>query len=591
MKLKTEINVSLRQSQDPVRYSIFTAILVFLPEILFFIGGNVALYNESIANFLEAYVIEHTEEDGGLLDDEYDWLEATGSEATSTDEGTATFGLGDNVYFFGGDTVSFWGDVYNNDSNQIRENGVVIFYGEKWVNSSKADLKSDGLLCLTSPRPYPYAASFSQEIDNGGRTAYFPDVVIDNPNNVYMMNDLIVEDTLFFMNGKLVLDGHNLTMLNDHPDAIQGYNENRYIVTGEDKVGGYVTRTIGKDEIDFPIGTDTSSYTPIRISNKGTTDDYSVRVFAGVYEKGNTGTDQSAQSVGVTWEIQEKVDGGSNLTLEMQHNAADEGSDFNPGRHFVSRYTGVWQNTEGDTVSGTEWDLMSYASSGSGSSSGYITTGSAINSAVVSTRSGITKTGFFAKASYSSGGALPVELLYFNARPEETFNSLKWSTSMEIDNYYFTIERSTDGENYEQMDRVPGAGNTTEKTDYKYEDLQPFEITYYRLRQTDYDGKEEIIGLQVVRRDQIVRKELLIYPNPCVGEFLHVELPETIEEGDYVEVVQLSGASLLKVDLDPFGMDPVLRINVSQIPRGIYLVQMSNNNMIRTKKLIIPDRR
>jgi hypothetical protein len=591
MKLKTEMKVSLRQSQKPVKHSIITLILVFLPELLFFIGGNVVFYQESLARFIDGFSIEMNELDDDLLDDEPDYLEASGSEATQTEEGEVRLALGDKVCFFGEDTVSFWGNVYNEDSTKIEENGVVLFYGEKWVNSTTGDLKSDGLLTLTSPRPYPYSASFGQVFDNGGNTALMPGLVVNNPNNVSLANDMIVEDTLFFEQGKIILNGYNLFILNGHADAIQGHNENSYVVTGEDSIGGYLIRNnVGNAEYDFPVGTDTTSYTPLRLLNKGTTDNYSVRVFSGVYERGASGQNLSDESVGKTWEIKEDVEGGSNLTMELQHNDADEGSSFNSSRHFIARYTGVVNNSEGDTISGTEWDLTSFANSGSGSTYGYITSGSAINSAVVSTRTGITKMGLFTKASFTSGGALPVELLYFNGTAKSNYNLLKWATSIEIDNYYFTLERSRDGEVYEELSRLSGAGNTTDKVDYMFEDLQPFETTYYRLRQTDFDGHQEIVANQIVRRDVINSNELNIYPNPCTTEHLHVEMPETIESGDYVEIINISGESMLKIELDVFMTDPVLRIRIDYFQRGIYVVQMKNNNTIKSKKLIIPER-
>jgi|GEM_PF-2995042 len=592
MRLKTEVNVSLRHYQQPVRYSLFTAILVFLPEIIFFLGGNMALYHKSIANFIETVATTYTDADLLDGDDDDNYFEAMGSESTTEeDKGDAVFGGTDRVVFFGSDSVSIWGNVLNQDSTTINENGVVIFYGEEWTNDFNGNLDSDGLLCLTSPRPAPYAASFQQIIDNGGRTASFPDVIIDNPNNVYMLNDMVVEDTLFFMRGKLVLDGHNLYINNPHPDAIQGYDEDKYVVTGAASAGGYLVRAgIGKPEIVFPIGTDTSSYTPASISNRGTVDNYSMRVFGGVFQHGDSGVDHSADAVGKTWEIKEDSTGGSNLTLSFQHNQSEEGGSFNPSNHFVTRYDGAINNTSGDTVSSTEWDLVTFDKAGSGSTDGYLTSGAAISGAIVSTRSGITAVGYFTKASYNSVGVLPVELLYFDAFAEETYNTLKWSTAMEIDNYYFTVDRSSDGENFEELERIPGAGNTTEKMDYKYEDLQPFEITYYRLKQTDYDGTEEVLGIQVVRRDEIGARELVVYPNPCRETYLKVELPQEITEDAYVEILNMSGQSVVKMDLDPYGFDSVAKLRVDGLPRGMYLVQLKNNNTIRTKKFIIPER-
>ncbi len=85
--------------------------------------------------------------------------------------------------------------------------------------------------------------------------------------------------------------------------------------------------------------------------------------------------------------------------------------------------------------------------------------------------------------------ALPIALVHFTA---EMFNqqvSLSWRTASEKDNDYFTIERSVDGINFEEIYYEPGAGNSTTDLDYFYND-QPdaMGVYYYRLKQTDYDG-------------------------------------------------------------------------------------------------------
>jgi len=86
--------------------------------------------------------------------------------------------------------------------------------------------------------------------------------------------------------------------------------------------------------------------------------------------------------------------------------------------------------------------------------------------------------------------SLPIELLYFKGKTAGEYNLLCWSTATEINNDYFTIEKSYDGYVFRVVDHLEGAGYSTHELYYEYHDyhLQPF-ITYYRLKQTDYDGK------------------------------------------------------------------------------------------------------
>jgi hypothetical protein len=94
-----------------------------------------------------------------------------------------------------------------------------------------------------------------------------------------------------------------------------------------------------------------------------------------------------------------------------------------------------------------------------------------------------------------SGGGLPVELLYFNNSVASDHVILNWATSSETNNDFFTIERSTDGVSYEVIATISGAGNSNSILTYHFSDENPItETSYYRLKQTDFDGKFEYVS-------------------------------------------------------------------------------------------------
>ena len=87
---------------------------------------------------------------------------------------------------------------------------------------------------------------------------------------------------------------------------------------------------------------------------------------------------------------------------------------------------------------------------------------------------------------------LPVELLSFEGFSQKNSIFLDWSTATEINNDGFYIERSSDIENWEDIDFINGNGTSLEKQFYQYEDQSPlFGANYYRLKQMDFDGKYE----------------------------------------------------------------------------------------------------
>ncbi|HTF03223.1 MAG TPA: T9SS type A sorting domain-containing protein [Bacteroidia bacterium] len=84
---------------------------------------------------------------------------------------------------------------------------------------------------------------------------------------------------------------------------------------------------------------------------------------------------------------------------------------------------------------------------------------------------------------------LPVELVGFNSECNGNSVLLNWTTASEQNNNYFTVERSEDGVNFRSIGTISGAGNSSQLLNYSFTDTEPTTgTTYYRLRQTDYDG-------------------------------------------------------------------------------------------------------
>ncbi|MBQ4478420.1 MAG: chitobiase/beta-hexosaminidase C-terminal domain-containing protein, partial [Bacteroidales bacterium] len=118
---------------------------------------------------------------------------------------------------------------------------------------------------------------------------------------------------------------------------------------------------------------------------------------------------------------------------------------------------------------------------------------------------------------YSTKANLPVELLYFTAECMGEATQLQWSTASETNNEYFTIERSSNAVNYEEVARIQGAGTTSQRSDYSFMvDNNSTAITYYRLRQTDIDGKYEIFApIAIQCQNNKAATEISIYPVPA----------------------------------------------------------------------------
>ena len=94
---------------------------------------------------------------------------------------------------------------------------------------------------------------------------------------------------------------------------------------------------------------------------------------------------------------------------------------------------------------------------------------------------------------FYTNAAVPVELVNFKAKAVNKTAVLTWQTASERNNQGFTIERSNDGTTYTTIGQVKGNGTTNTPHDYIFTDKDPSVNTnYYRLRQTDFDGKETV---------------------------------------------------------------------------------------------------
>ncbi len=117
---------------------------------------------------------------------------------------------------------------------------------------------------------------------------------------------------------------------------------------------------------------------------------------------------------------------------------------------------------------------------------------------------------------FGSGIVLGIELLDFKGTAKNEGNLIEWQTATEMDNDYFILEASKNGYEFSPIAQIDGAGNSSSVLSYNFLDRQPLGmITYYRLKQIDFDGKHSYSDVISVARDQ---DELIsYYPNPVQG--------------------------------------------------------------------------
>lgn len=106
--------------------------------------------------------------------------------------------------------------------------------------------------------------------------------------------------------------------------------------------------------------------------------------------------------------------------------------------------------------------------------------------------------------------SLPIELISFIGTTQNNVNTLMWVTASERNNDYFTLERTFNGTDFEVIANISGAGNSQEMNEYTVIDpINDASLNYYRLKQTDYDGKfiySDLISIDTRIRAKIVSR-------------------------------------------------------------------------------------
>lgn len=180
---------------------------------------------------------------------------------------------------------------------------------------------------------------------------------------------------------------------------------------------------------------------------------------------------------------------------------------------------------------------------------------------------------------------LPVELLTFNAEPENSSVRLSWITATEINNDYFDIERSSNGIEFTAIHKMKGGGNSTQMLDYNLTDYEPLQgVSYYRLKQVDFDGKFTYSDILPVKFS--VSKQLCtIQPNPSTDK-VEVVLYTAQEKVITVRLISSMGSQVFEKGWPVHEGINRLPIDVAQFAKGVYFVTLENGPEVSKLRLV-----
>lgn len=476
--------------------------------------------------------------------------------------GTATLGsnitVGGNLALVAGTLDVSSGNNYNID------------VAGNWLNTGVTFMKRAGTVTFNGTAAQAITSNASD----------FYNLTFNNASvaGITLNDDVAVTNSITFTDGVVTTGSNLLTINNTSASSISGYG-------GASFVNGRLRRYMATNTsiYAFPVGNgvNSSSYKLAELVNGNLSGTSYITASFGSLTNHND-IDMSATDVHMTY-LSVAPDGVWTLTPNAQPSGGTYDIRLYIG-NFSSQLTdnqfGPLKRNEG-SLTAADWsavgDMNNPNLPGRVLAFGY------------TLRMNLTSFSEFGVGRASkNGNPLPIELLYFSAEPEDGAVNLNWATAVEIENEYFTVERSTDGVNFKEVTRLEGAGNSSMMLTYATVDTDPADgVNYYRLKQTDFDGTESVSNIVAVQMEGTEPEvEVSIFPNPAqVNNNVVVRLNRTTTEPMYLEMVEIGSGKLV------YQNEISSVVNNIELPSGmatgLYLMRLTGNGQVINQKLLV----
>lgn len=396
-----------------------------------------------------------------------------------------------------------------------------------------------------------YFTGDQEQTIGGSQSTTFRRIEVENTSatGVRLNQPTFIGTELLLTNGKIITTATNYLQLNAGSISEPG---------SEDSFVEGPMRKAGNTDFVFPVGKN-AKWARIGISGLSGVLTFQAEYFDSGYGSYtiSTALPQPIKRVSSLeyWQL-DRISASGSARVTLFWESAAQSQITNCGDLVVAKGNGA-----------SEWEDSSvFSVSGSCSGAGSVT------SQTVSTFSPFT----FGTVNASSN-PLPIKLLSFKATPENGQMVVAWKTAQEKNNSHFTVEKSADGVSYTEIDEIAGAGDSQVVLSYESVDRVPYQgINYYRLKQTDFDGKFEYFG--PVSATLANRKTIEVFPNPASD----VVRWHSIEHVQLVKVFDNSGRLHSTTKLEG---NNKTEISVAALPTGLYHLQLHTPTAIYNAKL------
>jgi len=178
---------------------------------------------------------------------------------------------------------------------------------------------------------------------------------------------------------------------------------------------------------------------------------------------------------------------------------------------------------------------------------------------------------------------LPVTLLFFKANQAGEKVNLSWATASELNFNYFSLERSSNGMDFGELEQVKGNGTTNERKDYKLVDNNPLVgRNYYRLKSVDFDGYTEYFNIVLVNFSG--EKTFNVFPNPSDGTAVNFALNFVPEGNTTITIFDNYSSNIATVKPTDPGQ---LVTFATSLKSGLYFARIVSKDFVRVERFVV----
>jgi len=466
--------------------------------------------------------------------------------------------------------------VTNNGTLTILDNSV-FQSACHWINNATATAGTGSTILFNSAIP--------QNVKTNATVFYNWTVNNSSTAGVYLLDDANTSKTLTFIDGIINTDINKMICTSTLAADITGDSYNSYI-------NGNLRKYIASNTSTYrlPVGTIDRYRLAEIVNNNLTGPTYLDAKFLATFT--NTGSFDVAKAYDPSliygslapegiWQIDpNSAPAGGNYGIKLWFNGGAGAPAANAFQGLLDNEFGALKRSSASGLA-SDWTGQPIGTINSNGGTGrMLADGYAL-------RFNITTFSHFGIGKKSTN--LPVELLSFAGYCSDDKVNLLWSTASEVNNDFFTIERSVDGINFDFYSNVNGHGYSNIVNNYSTIDEQPLsDPCFYRLKQTDFDGAFSYFVPIAVSCNSKVSFDLISIISSNEDQAFNITILANLGDKYTVCLYDITGNQLIKKSnfAENTGLNKV-KLPFMDFGRGIYLITLEGENTLISQKVLL----